>query len=115
MEIQNKYYIIQDRGNVTSNIDMQKEANTNENANLALIDELQSSGEREEQDYNIVMYIVKKGDTLWKIAKKFGSTVDEIARTNGIEDVNMIMPGQKIYIPRYTHKKVAQNQMVSHV
>ena len=115
MEIQNKDFIIQDGGNVTSNIDMQIEANTNENANLALIDELQSSGEREEQDYNIVMYIVKKGDTLWKIAKKFGSTVDEIARTNGIEDVNMIMPGQKIYIPRYTHKKVAQNQMVSHV
>ena len=115
MEIQNKDFIIQHGGNVTSNIDMQIEANTNENANLTLIDELQSSGEREEQDYNIVMYIVKKGDTLWEIAKKFGSTVDEIARTNGVEDVNMIMPGQKIYIPRYTHKKVAQNQMVSHV
>ena len=47
------------------------------------------------------MYIVKKDDTLWKIAKRFGSTVDDIVRTNGIENENMIIPGQKLYISRY--------------
>ena len=55
------------------------------------------------------MYIVKKGDTLWKIAKMFGSTVDDIARTNGIEDENLIMPGQKIFIPHYTKVPVSTN------
>ena len=47
------------------------------------------------------MYIVKKDDTLWKIAKEFGSTVDDIVRANGIEDENLIQPGQKLYIPKY--------------
>ena len=60
------------------------------------------TGEREEEDYSIIMYIVKKGDSLWKIAKAFGSTVEDIARTNGIEDENLIMPGQKLFIPHYT-------------
>ena len=76
--------------------------NSYKTSNLNVIDEIQTNGEREEEDYSIIMYIVKKGDTLWKIAKKFGSTVDDIARTNGIEDENMIMPGQKLFIPHYT-------------
>ena len=42
------------------------------------------------------MYIVKKDDTLWKIAKRFGSTVEDIVRINGIEDENKIYPDQKI-------------------
>ena len=44
---------------------------------------------------------VKKGDTLWNIAKEFGSTVDGIARVNGIENRNLIIPGQKLYIPKF--------------
>ena len=52
------------------------------------------------------MYIVKKDDTLWKIAKKFGSTVEDIVKANGIEDENKIYPGQKIYIPRYVRPTI---------
>ena len=48
-----------------------------------------------------ITYTVQRGDTLWNIAKKFGSTVDGIARTNGIEDKNKIYPGQKLYIPKF--------------
>ena len=55
------------------------------------------------------MYIVKKDDTLWKIAKQFGSTVDDIVRVNGIEDESKIYPNQKIYIPNYNVRK-ASNQ-----
>ena len=55
------------------------------------------------------MYIVKKGDSLWKIAKEFGSSVEDIAITNGIEDENKIMPGQKIFIPNYTKLKMTNN------
>ena len=38
--------------------------------------------------------------TLWKIAKKFGSTVDEIVKVNGIENPDVIMPGEQLFIPR---------------
>ena len=45
---------------------------------------------------------MKRGDTLWNIAKRFRTTVDFIARTNGIEDEDKIVVGQKLYIPRYS-------------
>lgn len=40
---------------------------------------------------------------MWKIAKRFGSTIDDIVRANGIEDENKIDVGQKLFIPRYKH------------
>lgn len=100
--VKNQDFIVQDAGVVNCNIDLEMCMNSYKTSNLNVIDEIETNGEREEEDYSIIMYIVKKGDTLWKIAKKFGSTVDDIARTNGIEDENMIMPGQKLFIPHYT-------------
>ena len=70
-------------------------------ANINTIDNIQENGDREEQDYSIVIYVVKKGDTLWNIAKQFGSTVESIAKVNDIENANQIMPGQKLFIPRF--------------
>lgn len=101
IEIMNQDFIVQDGGVVSSNIDMSMNMNSYRDTNLNIMDEIQTNGEREAEDYSIVMYIVKKGDTLWNIAKKFGSTVEDIVRTNGIEDENKIYSGQKIYIPRY--------------
>ena len=102
MEVMNQDFIIQDGGVVTSNIDKAMNSDAYRSSNINIIDEIQTNGEREEEDYSILMYIVKKDDTLWKIAKRFGSTVEDIARTNGIEDENKIEPGQKLYIPHYT-------------
>ena len=50
---------------------------------------------------------VDYGDTLWKIAKKFRSTIEDIARVNGIEDPNKIYPGEQLYIPKFVKKAVA--------
>ena len=102
LEIKSKDFIIQDGGDINCNIDMETNTNMYRTANINMIDSIQEDGEREEQDYSIMMYIVKKGDTLWKIAKEFGSTIDGIARVNGIEDRNLIFPGQKLFIPKYT-------------
>lgn len=64
--------------------------------------------EYDNQDiYSMVIYFVKPGDTLWKIAKKFRSRVEDIARVNGIEDVNKIYPGQQLYIPKFTRSRIA--------
>ena len=53
-------------------------------------------------DYDsLIIYIVQNGDTLWNIAKKFRSTIEDISRVNGIENKNLIMPGQKLYIPKF--------------
>ena len=47
---------------------------------------------------SVTVYIVKKGDTLWKLAKRFNTTVSEIAKINGIEDVDLIHPGDRLLI-----------------
>lgn len=46
-----------------------------------------------------IIYIVRKGDTLWKIAQKFGTTVNDIARYSGIADPDVIDVNQVIRIP----------------
>lgn len=101
VEIKSKDFIIQDGGDINCNIDVQTDTSMYRSANINMIDRIEEKGDREEQDYSIVIYIVKKGDTLWNIAKEFGSTVDSIARANGIEDRNKIYPGQKLYIPKF--------------
>ena len=45
-----------------------------------------------------VKYTVKKGDTLSAIAKKYGTTVNSIAKLNNIKNVNLIYVGQVLYI-----------------
>lgn len=103
IEVANQDFIVQDGGMVTVNLDMLVNTDSYRNTNMSIIDEIQANGEREAEDYSILMYIVKKDDTLWKIAKRFGSTIDDIVRTNGIEDENRIDVGQKLFIPRYKH------------
>ena len=47
-----------------------------------------------------VIYVVQKGDSLWKIAKKYRTTVDNIAAVNELENPELIYPGQKLLIIR---------------
>lgn len=48
--------------------------------------------------YNYSPYIVKEGDSLWKIAKKFNLTVDEIKKANFLQ-TDVIYPNQLLYLP----------------
>lgn len=45
-----------------------------------------------------ILYIIKKGDTLTKIANKYNTTVSKIAKSNGIKNVNRIYIGQKLIV-----------------
>lgn len=49
---------------------------------------------------NGVIYTVKRGDTLSRIASMFGSTVADIQNANKIPDPSRLMAGQAIFIPR---------------
>lgn len=50
----------------------------------------------------VTVYTVKKGDTLSRIAAKYGTTYQAIAAYNGIKNPNAIHVGQKIKIPAST-------------
>ncbi|WP_396129061.1 LysM peptidoglycan-binding domain-containing protein [Exiguobacterium mexicanum] len=47
-----------------------------------------------------VKYTVKSGDTLYKIAKTYNTTVAKIAAANNITNVSLISVGQVLTIPR---------------
>lgn len=94
-------------GSVNTNIELEFNISVSRNESLNIIDEINVEENRENNIYSMVIYFVKPGDTLWKIAKKFKSTVDDIARVNEIEDVNKIYPGQQLYIPKFVKREIA--------
>ncbi len=46
----------------------------------------------------IILYIARPGDTIWKVAKKYRTTIDEINKMNEIEFGKEIKPGTKLLI-----------------
>lgn len=46
-----------------------------------------------------VTYVVQRGDTLYSIARRYGTTVEAIATRNGIANPSLIRAGQTLIIP----------------
>jgi membrane-bound lytic murein transglycosylase D len=44
------------------------------------------------------MHTVRSGDTLWGISRRYGMSVNELARANGISTKSMLRPGQKLAV-----------------
>lgn len=103
VNISSKNFIILPDSSVDSKIELNVERVASDTRCIEVIDDIEEVEEVEEEareNYSIIIYFVQKGDSLWKIAKRFRSTVDRIAEINNIEDVNVIDVGQKLYIPR---------------
>ncbi len=47
-----------------------------------------------------IVYTVRRGDNLWNISRKYGTTVQEIVQLNNISNPNLIFPGQRLKIPK---------------
>lgn len=109
MEITSQDFVLQAGGDVNCNIDILFELSLSQNINLSIIQGLDIEENRDLEDYSLILYIVKKDDTLWKIAKKFSSTIDDIVRVNGIENPDKIEIGQKLFIPKYVKNSGKSN------
>ena len=94
-------FVITDDGSVDVKVDIVFNVILLKNAEINIIDDIEEEENRSVNSCSLVIYYVKQGDTLWKIAKKFGSTVEEIARINGIENVDKLNVAQQLFIPRY--------------
>ncbi len=46
------------------------------------------------------VYTVKRGDSLYEIARKNNTTVDVLLSTNGLEKDDYLYPGQELLIPK---------------
>ena len=54
----------------------------------------------EEQEYGMIVYSIKKNDTLWDIAKRFRVKQESIIHSNELEEPYQLNSGEKIYIIR---------------
>ncbi len=46
------------------------------------------------------IHVVQKGDTLWKLAQKYGVNFEKLKAANSqLSNPNMLMPGMKVKIP----------------
>ena len=104
----NSQEFINQLGTVNSNLDLNFETNTYRTTAIPVINDIVVEEQEDLEDYSVIIYVAKQGDTLWKIAKRFGSTVDDIVRVNGIERSDKLNVGEKIYIPRYVLKRAKE-------
>lgn len=60
---------------------------------------IQGEGELDKPKSSIIIYVLDEDETLWNIAKKFNTTIDELIKLNSIQDSDNISKGEKILIP----------------
>ena len=75
--------------------------NNIKNPNLIYINQIlyiNSSNHAENRETSHVIYTIKRGDCLIRIARMYGTTVQEIVDDNNIKNPNIIYIGQKIRI-----------------
>lgn len=101
IEIGMQDFVITEDGSIDVKVDIVFNVVILNSAEINIIDDINEEENRSVNTCSLVIYYVKLGDTLWKIAKKFGSTVEEIARINGIENVDKLNVAQQLFIPRY--------------
>lgn len=101
IEIALQDFVISADDTVEVKIDLLFSTELSRNTDINIIDDIKEEENKNVNIYSMVIYFVKPGDSLWKIAKKFGSTMEEIARVNGIEPIQKINVGQQLFIPRY--------------
>lgn len=107
INILNQDFIVVNDNTINAKIELEFVGTVSKNMQMNIIDEVDAE-ERLEDNYSIVIYFVKKGETLWEIAKKFGSRIEDIAAVNDIEDIDKINEGQQLFIPKYQARAIAR-------
>ncbi len=100
-------FVVTSDGAIDCKIDLEFQIESYSNANINLIDQINLSENVGDQMPSMVIYLVKENDTLWNIAKKYKTTVEDIVSVNNLENPNNLSIGQKLFIPRYSMHKIA--------
>lgn len=100
-------FVIESNGIISCKISLEFELTMYDNINMSIIDKINISEKGEIQTPSMVIYIIKPGDTIWNIAKKYKTTMQKIIDTNNLEDSDNIKVGQKLFIPRYNKMQIA--------
>ncbi len=99
-------YQIAIRFNTT--VDKIKEVNNLTSNNLSIGQVLTIPKSDNNQNTNNITYTVQKGDTLYQIASKFNTTVDQIKKINNLTSNNLSI-GQVLTIPKTNNNQTQNN------
>ena len=69
---------------------------TSNSLSIGMVLKIPPYNNKKNEETNV--YVVKSGDSLWSIARKFNSTVDEIKRLNSLQS-NILSIGQRLVVP----------------
>jgi len=64
-----------------------------------LVDITPSEEEIPEKKSSITIYTVQQGDSIWKIAKNYFTTTENLVKVNDLEDTDIVKAGQRLIIP----------------
>ena len=70
----------------------------NETGELSLLRDIIEMEETPIKETGITIYFIKPGDTLWKIAKRFYTTIDKLVEINNIQNPDVIEAGKILII-----------------
>ena len=90
-----------------------KELNNLNDNNIKAKDILKVSSNNDANPLECIVYTVKKGDTLYNIAKKYNTTVEEIKRYNNLQ-TNLLNIGDRIVIPCNVENNYKENNYVTY-
>lgn len=108
IEVDSKDFICTPDNTIEINTNLKFYVEVFKKSNINIVTNISIEDFKDESKGNsLVIYFVKEGDSLWKIAKKFRSTIDEIAQINNIENVDKISEGDQLYIPKYVYNRIS--------
>ncbi|MGL5086098.1 MAG: DUF3794 and LysM peptidoglycan-binding domain-containing protein [Clostridium sp.] len=64
-----------------------------------VVDILDGGDEKKEKKSSITIYVIGLGDTIWQLAKKYNTTMEELIKLNDIENPQELKAGEKLIIP----------------
>ena len=108
IEIESKDFICMPDNTVDIKLNMNFILNIYQKSDVNIVNNITVEEYNNNNSNSLVIYFVKDGDTLWKIAKKFKSTMEEIATVNNIENIEKINVGDQLYIPKYVYTRASQ-------
>ena len=79
-------------------VEMLASINNISNVNLIFTGELLYVPTSNANDMSYTLYVVKRGDTLWGISRRFGVSISKIVMLNRISNPNLIFPGNVLRI-----------------
>ena len=99
IDVNSEDFTVKSDESIDINIELGFNVSMRNTRTINVIEEINTDEVRNDDRHSLVIYFVKPGDTLWNIAKRFHSTINNIVEANQIEDKNKLKVGEQLFIP----------------